>query len=450
MSRALVLMLLLAWPAAPVLAQRDIRADSLVAPELLAGPGWEVEPRVDVRGYQARFVIRTDWGDVHADSVEMLALRVAEMPAVRALHDQRVLAALKQSGGEVFLQPVSALGSIARRPLDTVTGMPRGVARYFGERWDRLRDASRKLADRGRKAITNDGDPYAHNAGPIASAGDTVDAREPGWWSRRGRDVARLIRKEAGFPEARRQLALQLGIDPHTDNELIVPRLDGLAWAQASGKLASDEALTWLAGPAAAVLSHAVTLDRLVLQSPEPQRQQQLLADLAPHCRDTALLRAFIGHQAFSPTLQDELSRLYRLLAPAQGCEALLETALMAQDDMQARFVINGLRLLAHYFGEQSRGGRIVPQGALLAYESASGEFVLPLAVDWLSWTRQLRRWFDLPVISRKPQRTLLLSGSLSPRAQRELTERGWSIVPRLPYPGAPPYRRALSFTYAD
>jgi hypothetical protein len=34
----------------------------------------------------------------------------------------------------------------------------------------------------------------------------------------------------------------------------------------------------------------------------------------------------------------------------------------------------------------------------------------------------------------------LLVTGSISLSAQRALTERNWSLVGHLPYPGAPPY----------
>ena len=66
--------------------------------------------------------------------------------------------------------------------------------------------------------------------------------------------------------------------------------------------------------------------------------------------------------------------------------------------------------------------------------------------MDWLSWTPQIRRWFDMPNVGNRPRRTLLVAGAISPHAENELTERGWSLVQRPPFPGAPPYRRMLSF----
>lgn len=433
-------------------AEREpvLDAAELVDASLLAGPGWRVEPRVQVRGYQARFRVHTDWGELEADSVDLLAVRVAEMPALEALHRTGVTQVLVESAAGKFGEPVEAVTAIASEPVRAGKGLPNGVARYFGERWERLRSSTRRIADRSHRLVMQDGSPYDNPTGPLGEAGTDDPAPKRGFWQRRGRELGRLAKQEIGFPAARQSLADRLAVDPYTRNPLIVPRLDGLAWAETTGRLATGEALGLLGGPAGEVLARAIQINRLVLQEPPERLRARNHAILSTYCADERLLRGFLADGAYSPTLQVEFTDLYVKLAPAGGCEALLETALMAGDEAQARFVVNGLRLMLHALGEQSRGGTFVPQGALLAYETTDGEFVLPLAVDWLAWTPQIRRWFDLPTVGNRPRRTLLVAGAISPKAESELTERGWSLVQRPPHPGAPPYRRGLDFAAVD
>ena len=433
-------------------AEREpvLDAAELVDASLLAGPGWRVEPRVQVRGYQARFRVHTDWGELEADSVDLLAVRVAEMPALEALHRTGVTQVLVESAAGKFGEPVEAVTAIASEPVRAGKGLPNGVARYFGERWERLRSSTRRIADRSHRLVMQDGSPYDNPTGPLGEAGTDDPAPKRGFWQRRGRELGRLAKQEIGFPAARQSLADRLAVDPYTRNPLIVPRLDGLAWAETTGRLATGEALGLLGGPAGEVLARAIQINRLVLQEPPERLRARNHAILSTYCADERLLRGFLADGAYSPTLQVEFTDLYVKLAPAGGCEALLETALMAGDEAQARFVVNGLRLMLHALGEQSRGGTFVPQGALLAYETTDGEYVLPLAVDWLAWTSQIRRWFDLPTVGNRPRRTLLVAGAISPKAESELTERGWSLVQRPPYPGAPPYRRGLDFAAVD
>jgi hypothetical protein len=441
--------LLLAAPLACAESEPVLDAGRLVAPELLSGPGWRVEPRVPVRGYQARFTIRSRWGDIEADSVELLAVRVGEMRAVERLHDVGVTRVLAASAGERLGEPLADVAAVAGSPVRSAVGLPRGVTRYFSERWQNLRKRARKLGDRGHDLVMESGSPYDDADGPLGAAGDDTPGPSRTWTQRRGRDVVREVKREASFPSARRSLAARLGIDPDTRNPLIAPRLDELAWAEASGRFAAGEALGLLGADVLEVVAYAGDVNRLVLQEADVEVRERTQQLLAPTCADTRLLRVFARDKAYTAALQQQFVELYLQLQATQGCEALLETALMAGDEPQARFVVNSLRLLVHQLGAEAHGGRFVPQGALLAYETPAGELVLPLAVDWLAWTPELRRWFALPAIDGRPRRMLLVAGGISDKAQHALTRRGWSLVSSVPYPGAPPYRRPFDLDVA-
>ncbi|MDO9313195.1 MAG: hypothetical protein Q7T97_01450, partial [Burkholderiaceae bacterium] len=107
-------------------AEREpvLDAAELVDASLLAGPGWRVEPRVQVRGYQARFRMHTDWGELEADSVDLPAVRVAEMPALEALHRTGVTQVLVESAAGKFGEPVEAVTAIASEPVRAGKGLP--------------------------------------------------------------------------------------------------------------------------------------------------------------------------------------------------------------------------------------------------------------------------------------------------------------------------------------
>lgn len=428
--------------AAPALAEREptLPAAELVAPALLAGPGYRVEPRAQIRGYQARFRLDTRWGALEAESVEMLAIRAAEMPALQALHSEPVAETLRASGFDALAAPARAVANVAAHPVQSVAGLPQGVLRYFGERLGKLGAQARKLGQRIDDRISHEGSPYDDVDGPLAASRDPAPAEERPWWDRPAREFGRLIKSEAGYGKARREIAERLGIDPYTSNPLLKERLDALAWAASSGKLGVSQALALATGGASEVLGYVQQVDRLVLNMTPEDIRARNDDRLSLLCADEALRYAFVHKNAYTPTLQTALVDLLLELRPVAGCEAFLETALMAASEVEARFVVNGLRLLRHALGEQAHGGRFVPVGALPAYLTAAGEFVLPLPVDYLSWTPQIRDWFDRPGIADHAHRTLLASGRLSPRAERMLTRRGWSLVPHVRYAGAPPY----------
>jgi hypothetical protein len=163
---------------------------------------------------------------------------------------------------------------------------------------------------------------------------------------------------------------------------------------------------------------------------------------LQRHCRDELLIRQFLRRGAFSPTLQTAFADALDALQPAQGCDDVLELGMTADSDLEARFLVNALRLLDAHLGARAKQGTLQRVGAGLAYKAANGELVLPLPVDRLSATTDVERFLDRPEF-RVKNRTVLIGGDASLAARRALTERGWNIVIGVRRAGAPPYARS-------
>jgi hypothetical protein len=66
---------------------------------------------------------------------------------------------------------------------------------------------------------------------------------------------------------------------------------------------------------------------------------------------------------------------------------------------------------------------------------------ILPLPVDQLIWTGEVRDFLDRREF-RVRDKIVLVSGDASAGARRGLGERGWNIVVRAAWPGSPPYAR--------
>jgi hypothetical protein len=437
-----LLVLALPWSAAGAATRHEqepvLDSAELVAPSLLHGPGFAVEARAPVVGYQARFTLRTRYGVLTANSVEMLAIRVAEMPAVEMLHAQPITSLMSKAASERMQEGTRSLAGIARRPLRTLANLPRGVARYFGKRLEKIGNRAQKLGDRARRRITEDGNPYDDARGVMSATRErTSEPRH--WYDKPRRELRNLARGELDHAGARREWARRLGVDPETSNPLIIPRLDALAWAAVGAQQATTLALAnWGGGISTALAQGSRIHDAAWSLEPQDLRARNR-ARISTWCQDERLLRRFLHHRPFSAQLQTALSEALRSLQPAQGCSALLETALMARNEQEARFVVNAISLLRHQLGSTEQGGQFVPIGAAIAYRSSDGHLLLPLPVDLLSWSHQVEQLFDLRIM-RTTSRTVLVTGSISMRAQRELTARGWNLIASLPYPDAPPY----------
>ncbi|MCK7593182.1 hypothetical protein [Pseudomarimonas salicorniae] len=418
----------------PVLASAD-----LVQPALLAGPGFQVEGETRLAGLQARFVIRTEWGELRADSVEMLALRVGEMPQLAALMSADLTEVLGQAGLDELTKPWRSAKALTDEPVERLARLPGGVLRYFTHRLRDWGQRARRLGKRIDERISHEGSPYD---GLQLDEAVPKEARpEEPWWDAPVDEVGRLLRSEAGHGRARRAIAQAFGIDPSTSHPLIRQRLDELAWAVASQRLAYDQALGLALPVVAQVIGELQRAESLTRLPDEDSLRLRNEERLGRWTGDPDLRFALAHRSAFPATLMDELLDELDRLAPQGGAEAALEVARMAEGEAEARFVLHALRLLQAPRAERLGAGELVAVGALLGWRDAGGEFFLALPVDHLSWIARVADYFDHAQVARFPRRTVLIAGGVSPRAERQITRRGWSLLAFVRYPGSPPYR---------
>ncbi|MEO7323204.1 MAG: hypothetical protein ABIW82_00075 [Dokdonella sp.] len=456
-DRVLVAFIVLLFGAMSWLACRPLHAElaleqegvvdaaSLVEPALLSGPGFSVDPHVEMRGYMAHFTLDTPVGPLTADSVELLAEREAELPALDALDKATRSDAFLHAAGSRLADTGKMLGKIVMHPVDTVLGIPTGVARYFGDRLRKLGNQAQSVSDRTARVLGNQGNPYPSDQGPMTDAREDATSSAPvkkkHWYSRISSELEREIKRQLKYSQVKRELAERLGIDPYNGNPYVQARLSSLAWVGSSGNFSAGAALGTVGGVGATMLSQGGRINDVVWKlSPDDLRARND-ARLRGYCRDDLLIRQFLRRGAFSPTLQTSLADALDILKPATGGDALLELGMTTNSELEARFLVNALRMTAAYLGTRAKGGALLSIGAGLAYASSDGELILPLPVDRLSWTAEVRDFVDRKEFHVR-NKTALIGGEASLPARRGLGERGWSIVTRAPWPGSSPYAK--------
>jgi hypothetical protein len=422
-----------------------VDAASLVQPALLSGPGFSVDPHVELRGYMARFTLDTPYGPLQADSVEILAEREAELPALEALDKVTRSEAFLRAAGNRIGATADALAQVVLHPVDTVLGIPAGVARYFGRRLERIGTQAQTLSDRAARRFGNEGNPYPADEGPMTDGRDdgrVEPKKRKHWYSSIAREAEREFKRRIKYGQVKRELAQRLGIDPYTSNPYAQERLSALAWVGSAGDFGAGSALGTIGGVGAGVLAQGGKVNDVVWKLPPEDLRARNRERLQHHCRDELLVRQFLRRGAFSPTLQTAFADALDALQPARGCDAVLELGMTADSELEARFLVNALRLLATHLDARAAGGALERVGAGLAYTSADGELVLPLPVDRLSWTGEVERFLDRPEF-RARNKTALIGGGASLAARRGLAERGWSVTLGVPRADAPPYARS-------
>jgi hypothetical protein len=421
-----------------------VQAPALVQPALLSGPDFRVVPETPVRGYMAHFLIDTRFGPLRADSVEMLALRESEIPALEALDRASRSAAFAHAIAARARKTGAAIAHVVEHPVDTVTGFPEGVVRYLRKQLDTWTGRAQSVSDRASKEFENEGDPYRAPAGPMTAARDSsrdaaqcCDWKNRAWYARAGSETGREAKRYLKYGEQRREMAKVLGVDPYSTNPILEDKLDTLAWAAVWGNFSAGSALGEITGNAAEIISWSGKLNQYVLEKTPEELRETNRKRLLAFCRDEFALRQFLRRGGFTDTLRTALVESLEELKPLDGCDQLLDLAATTRGEVEARYIVDALKLLERQ--PDAAGGQLLVTGAALAWRTPAGRLLLPLPVDYLTWSHDLEEFFAQPAFASR-DKTALIGGDASMLAQRQLTERGWSLALRTPFDGAPAY----------
>lgn len=414
-------------------------AATLVSPERLSGSGFTVDSHVEIRGYMAHFTLDTPIGPLQAESVEILAEREDELPVLFALDRLTRSEAFARSAGGTFGGTARAIGNVVLHPVDTLRGLPAGVARFFAAPFVKLGRQAQSLSDRVAGEWGTAGDAYPAADGPMTDARQKRGERpDRAWYASAGGEAGRELKRQVEYGQVKRELARQLGVDPYTSNRYLHDQLDRLAWAGVGGRLSATGLLGGIGGTAA--LATTLQIDAAVWSLDGDALRARNEERFGNWCADNLLVRQFLRRGTFTPTFHGRMLEALDTLRPTGGGDALLELALSARSELEARFLVNALRLLAADPSIDAGRGRLRTIGAGLAWQRADGSLLLPLPVDYLSWTPQVETFFDRPEF-RLRDKTVLIAGQATPRVRRGLTERGWGLDLFVRWPGAP--RRA-------
>ena len=408
----------------PTLAARD-----LVPAERLQGPGYRIDDAVPTDGFLATFTVRSDYGVFTARGPGMLGIRLGEVAALRQLDaiskSDAFVQGLKASATELGGQ----VKELATHPVDTVKAIPAGVGRFF----DRVSRGAKTGVQKLGAAKAEQDAPAPPPPGPgaqLPGANAPEARRDVNMTAESAKAAGRVTRDAFGYDDRRRELAKQVGVDPYTTNPELAKKLDDIAWAAFTGGLGITALKS--AVPASMVLTTSTMLTDWVYDTPpgdlKVRNEQALLAMGVSQEAVDHLLR----HRWYTLTLQSGLVRGLERLSGVTGRVDVMPLAVSVASEEQARFLVGAVEMLARYHEKVAPLATVEVLGTVVARTKA-GALVVPGPVDLLAWTPRIDRFVRQPHLKGTP-RVLWLSGQASPRARRELEQRGWTV--QAPAPG--------------
>jgi hypothetical protein len=400
------------YEAAPSLALADI--DPAIRG---SGVGYLIRTPVPIVDYHARFDVRTDVGNLTIEGSDLLALRLSELDAVRALDRVTRSEVFRDAAERSVERPVEAVSTLAEAPGETLSRLPKGVARYLVRTARRVGELAVDLADASRDALADD-ERSTDSGKPSQSfadkAQDTATSASLRW---------------IGYHKSRRQIARHLGIDPYSTNPLLDERLDRLAWADWSGAKLVGVGIGAIGGMVGQGLSLSTRTYELAWELPPEEIRRRNLKALEALGIEGKPARDLVRNKAFPLTLQIEFIDLISSDHQRHLASTWADLAREAESERGARFLVQALRTAAQIQArEPSARGEFL--GTTPALRHANGQLTVVLPVDHIHWSDAIASFaLREDLVGEHP--TLVTTGTLSALARERFSQAGWAVIER-------------------
>jgi hypothetical protein len=329
----------------------------------------------------------------------MLRIREQEIEAIAKMEDMKKSKEFADAALKAGESPFKGVANLILHPVDTVTGMPKGVFRYVSRLGEMVR-SDRSVYEDGK------------------------------------------AKELLGFVSAKRRVAHQFGVDVYSSNTILQKELNSVSWAAYAG------GMTVIVGMGA--ISAGSELALLAIRGASSINQMnQVLKDLSSEDirnRDRKSLEAmgvakpdieaFLGQHWLSPRHELIITESLAGMKGVLNREAYIKLATTAESEEDAFFFQRTAELLRAYYDQQAtlEEIQVVHNTFPIAY-AANKTLVVPLVADYGVWSQQTLGLVD--AIQAAPKRReaervqLWFTGQLSLRAKNELEKRGWEVHER-------------------
>jgi hypothetical protein len=378
-----------------------VKASQLLPEAALSGPGFHVDQLVPTNGAMGQYTIvgdasvfHNDAGAYRVESLDLLKIRLSEIPAIAYLENVRKTGVFANALAQSAERPVEDAANMVTHPMDTVTGLPSGIGSLFG----RVSLGAEKIASTASNSF-----------GSGAAAGETANA----------------TMTALGYDQVRRDLARRLHVDPYSSDPILTKKLNSVAWVMFSARLTVDAAM--MAVPGSIIISGTEFTNDLVYQKPKGDLILHVQKELQNVGLSQGEIASFISNSAIPLSLQVTVVEDLKGLGDIPGRRAAAVDLGNMMTEYQARFLATSLHMLNRWGQQKSPITGIQVPGLLVARDQ-NGTVIVPAPVDYVSWTPRIAGFVTTPALFALHHRVLWIPANMTPLARQQLQANGWSV----------------------
>ncbi|MHC1730294.1 MAG: hypothetical protein AB9866_30565 [Syntrophobacteraceae bacterium] len=373
-------------------------ASEVLPRELIAGPHYRVQDKVISYGYMRHYSVDSDFGPFQVTGDFALRKLIKEIGAIASLQQVKKSDAYLNGIKNAASKPLEFGANLIDDPVDTISGVPKGVATLFQNVKTGLSSKSSKGEDS---------------------------------------KAAQLL----AMSSSKRELAKKLGVDVYSNNKVLQKELNSVAWATAVGGLTLSAALMPVGGPAVAAVSVTRTAQQMsdMVNEYPPQRLRQVNEQKLQAMGISAdLIGRFLDNQAYTPTQNTIIAHSLETLSGAKGRNNFMQLAITAQDEELANFFQYVSETLKGYHSKVAPIEEISVYGPLVFARARNGMVMVPLPLDHAIWTERAGERVPAAIAAYKstnPKQKKFefwVTGTVSKLAKQELSKNGIDAVEKV------------------
>lgn len=362
-----------------------VQAKDVVPQKLLESDLYSIEDEVITYGYTNTYYISSTYGNFTAHGNEMLRERLHEIRAIDELDKIKKSEEFKQGLKEGAKSPFRFVKNLVTHPVDTITGVPKGLWRY-GSRVGEMAT--------GEKSEYEDG----------------------------------VAKELILFSAQKRKLAYDLNVNVYSSNKVLQEYLNSVSWASYSGGFTVTVALRPLGAVRLAKTAH--NINSLIRDnSPEDLSKinRKILRKLdVPE----EVIETFQEHPWISPRHETTIVHSLEYQGLTGGVAEFIQLVSTAESEEDAFFFQNITQLIEHYTSNVVESEMSIVVHNNFALLKVRKHFVFPLLVDngyWSEFGAHLINTFESELRSQHGedvQIVMWITGVVSERAKKELAAR--------------------------
>jgi hypothetical protein len=370
------------------------KAADLLPANIIAGSHYRITDKVQSDGFMFTYTVESEFGKFRTTGDYALQKLLNEIQVIAALKEISRTEAFAKSIVHAAKSPLRFGEGLITDPVDTVTGIPRGLFSIF---------------ENVGEAATSEQDP-------------SEDSRA----------------KQALLVSSwKRDYCAKYDCDVYSSNSVLQEELNRIAWAAAIGGLTVSGATTVASGGAVMVFSTVRMGDQLneALRAEPPSRlriinEEKLEAMGVPK----ELIARFLDHSAFTPRHDTLIVAALSKLQGVKGREKYIELCLRAQDEVGANYFQNIAEIMVGYHTKVAQLTEIVPLLGISAATASNGRTLVPVAWDFGVYEKAVAQRMDYAAqeFGRRGLSTkfdVWTTGRVSAKLKAEAAKRGFTVV---------------------